>query len=307
MVGRLITSAQPGAHIVEFLPFLDHFPDIFSPWRVQAKHLYKEMSTLFLQELKEGRHRTEKDKSIKSFIRFLDESTDKEQVDETQKAFIAGDLYAAGAETTAGVLSIFVMAMSLYPSFQKKAHEEIDKVIGSERLPSFDDWDQLPYVHAIISELHRWRPVGPIGFPRRIIQDDVYEGYKIPKGSMIIYNTWAINRNTTYYTDPEEFNPERFLKTPLPPQPYPFASGRRVCPGRDVASRSLFIVISSILATMKIEKEKGRDGKEIDIDPFNFVDSGVSYPNPFEAIITPRTERCRKLIEEAHMEIEDQL
>ena len=307
LVGRLITSAQPGAHMVDYLPVLDYLPDFLSGWRIKARALYSEMSALFVQELQAGRERVARDGSLTTFIKHLDEAPEKDQTDEVQKAFIAGDLYAAGAETTAGVMVVFVMAMALHPQYQTRAWEELDRVVGPTRLPTFDDWDRLPYVRAIISELHRWRPVGPIGFPRRVIQDDEYEGHLIPKGAMIIYNTWAINRNADFYPDPEAFHPDRFLADPPPPQPYPFASGRRVCPGRDVASRSLFIVIASLLATMRVERALDAAGNEVAIDPWGFVDSGVSYPLPFEAQLRPRSEAHARLVRAAYKEVEEQL
>lgn len=60
-------------------------------------------------------------------------------------------------------LTTFFLAMTLYPEAQKRAQAEIDAVIGSERLPTFVDKDQLPYVHAVIQEVLRWIPVFPLG------------------------------------------------------------------------------------------------------------------------------------------------
>ena len=53
--------------------------------------------------------------------------------------------------------------MTLYPDVQKKAQDEIDAVIGNDRLPDFDDRNKLPYIEAIIAELLRWLPVAPNG------------------------------------------------------------------------------------------------------------------------------------------------
>ena len=89
--------------------------------------------------------------------------------------------------------------MLLYPDVQAKAQEEIDSVVGNNRLPHFDDRAQLPYVDAILRELVRWNPVLPLGkfremtmfvlatyhltgIPHATSGDDVYEGYFIPKG-----------------------------------------------------------------------------------------------------------------------------
>jgi len=53
--------------------------------------------------------------------------------------------------------------MTLFPDLQGKAQEEIDRVVGDDRLPRLADRDRLPYVSALHSEIYRWRPVGPIG------------------------------------------------------------------------------------------------------------------------------------------------
>ena len=80
--------------------------------------------------------------------------------------------------------------MSLYPDVQRKAQEEVRNVVGKARLPTFADRREMPYIEAVINEVYRLNPVGPTGLPHRSSQDDVYEGYFIPKGSIIIPNNW---------------------------------------------------------------------------------------------------------------------
>jgi len=80
--------------------------------------------------------------------------------------------------------------MTLYPEVQRKAQEEIDGVVGTDRLPSFQDRQNLPYVDAIVKEVLRWHPVAPMGIPHMTTEDDVYEGYLIPKGALLLPNIW---------------------------------------------------------------------------------------------------------------------
>lgn len=75
--------------------------------------------------------------------------------------------------------------MSLYPDAQRKAQEELDLVVGPNRLPEFDDYDKLVYIQAVILETLRWMPVTPLGLPHSVIRDDDYRGYLIPKGALI--------------------------------------------------------------------------------------------------------------------------
>jgi hypothetical protein len=98
--------------------------------------------------------------------------------------------------------------MTLYPEVQRKAQEEIDRVIGNSRLPDDVEQDDLPYVQAVLKEVLRWHPVTPLstsllssvqntnttahpGVAHRVTQSDVYEGYFIPAGSIIIPNVWC--------------------------------------------------------------------------------------------------------------------
>lgn len=74
------------------------------------------------------------------------------------------------------------MAAGVSPDAQGKAQEEIDRVVGRDRLPTYDDCLSLPYTEAILREVLRWKPVSPIGVPHRVTDDDVYKGYLIPKG-----------------------------------------------------------------------------------------------------------------------------
>ena len=76
--------------------------------------------------------------------------------------------------------------MALYPHVQERAQAELDRVVGPNRLPEFEDLPQLPYIRAVVAEITRWMPVGPLGIPHKSTADDIYNGYHIPAGSMFI-------------------------------------------------------------------------------------------------------------------------
>ena len=90
-------------------------------------------------------------------------------------------------------MSIFFLVMMLYPEVQRKAQEEIDRVIGDDDLPDFDDRQRLPYVDAVMKEVLRWHPIVPMAQPHSSVKDDIYEGYFIPKGSLFIPNIWSVD------------------------------------------------------------------------------------------------------------------
>jgi cytochrome P450 len=93
-----------------------------------------------------------------------------------------------------------MLAMTLYPDVLRKAQVEVDEVVGRQRVPTFADQANLPYIRALVKETLRWRAPGPLGVPRRAnkvvflpssptiatngLKDDFYEGYFIPKGKV---------------------------------------------------------------------------------------------------------------------------
>ena len=82
--------------------------------------------------------------------------------------------------------------MTVYPEVQKIAQDEIDRVVGQNRLPTVADRANLPYVEATLKELLRWHPVAPLSLPHMSSEDDTWEGYFIPKGAMLLPNIWWV-------------------------------------------------------------------------------------------------------------------
>jgi cytochrome P450 len=91
---------------------------------------------------------------------------------------------------TVYTLHIFILAMLLSPEAQQKAQAELDAVVELNRLPEFEDRVNLPYINALCKELLRWNPLLPLGFAHATTQDDIYNGYFIPKGALILGNSW---------------------------------------------------------------------------------------------------------------------
>lgn len=82
----------------------------------------------------------------------------------------------------------FFLAMMVYPKVQRKAQEEIDRVVGQGRLPTMTDRSNLPYIGAVIKEVLRWHPVAPMALAHTSTEDNICEGYFIPKGAMLLPN-----------------------------------------------------------------------------------------------------------------------
>lgn len=109
--------------------------------------------------------------------------------DELTAAYSCGTLVEAGSESTSTVINNWLLALLLYPKAMRDAQEEIDRVCG-EKMPSFDDIDNMPYLQAMVKETLRWRPITKFGVNHSTTEDDWYEGYFIPKDSVIMGNWW---------------------------------------------------------------------------------------------------------------------
>lgn len=85
--------------------------------------------------------------------------------------------------------------MTLYPDIQKRAQDEIDRVVGPDRLPTFDDRSELPYLECIVQEIYRWNPASPLAVAHKLMRENEYEGYFIPAGTVIVPNIWCDTPN----------------------------------------------------------------------------------------------------------------
>lgn len=223
--------------------------------------------------------------------------------DDEHVMWVTGGMYVAGAGTTASTLATFMLMMTLHPQVQKKAQEEIDRVIGANRLPAFKDRENLPYIECIIKEVLRWYPVAPLAIPHRLMEEDYYEGYWMPANSTVMPNIWAMSRDETMYKDPDTFYPERFEgetgSNLLDPRAYVFGFGRRVCVGLHFADDSMYIAMTCILATFNISKL--RDANGIEIEPSVTSNAGfINQFSPWQCDIRPRSSHAIELIRSYH-------
>ncbi|KAI0278775.1 cytochrome P450 [Russula aff. rugulosa BPL654] len=184
----------------------------------------------------------------------------------------------------------------------------LDLVIGRDRLPTFDDRLRLPYVEALCKELTRWHLVLPLALPHLLSKDDVYRGFFIPKGSIILADAWYGDpTRPEVYPDPEEFKPERFLNEDGsvrddPILSFVFGFGKRICPGRHFVDATIFIVVSSVLSVFKVAKAKDENGHEIPVKAAVTADRGVViHPEKFECSILPRDKVAEDLVSAASL------
>ncbi|XP_040274318.1 cytochrome P450 2U1 [Bufo bufo] len=165
--------------------------------------------------------------------------------------YIIGDLFIAGTDTTTNTLLWSLLYMCLHRDVQEKVQAEIDSVIGRERPPSLTDKIQMPFTEATIMEVQRMTVVVPLSVPHMASESSVFQGYTIPKGSVVLANLWAVHRDPKVWEKPNDFNPSRFLDEYgqiLKKEAFiPFGIGRRVCMGEQLAKMELFLMFVNLL------------------------------------------------------------
>ncbi|KXN89012.1 O-methylsterigmatocystin oxidoreductase [Leucoagaricus sp. SymC.cos] len=219
----------------------------------------------------------------------------------------ANSMYAASADTTITVVSHFILALCLYPEVQAKAQLEIDSVIGQDRLPTFADRKDLPYVEAVYKECLRWAVPVPLSRPvnlhasqilslTSLTDDDTYLGMRIPKNALVIANIWAMLRDETVFPDAASFIPERYTETVddvtarvRDPTGYVFGFGRRICPGMHLVDSSLWLLIACCLSALRISKPIDHDGKVVE-PTVEFQNPVFRTPEQFQFQIASRLE-----------------
>lgn len=297
------------AALVDFFPFLRVLPDFMNPAQKKARELHRKEKALYLSHWLKAKAETAAGTITRCFSEELVEAQKKEGFSDDQAAYITGTLLEAGSDTTSSTLYAFVQAMLLYPEVQRKAQDEIDRVIGSDRLPTMEDEFDLQYIRSIVKETLRWMPTTILGaVPHAVTQDDYYNGYLIPKNAGVVNNVWAIHMDPQRHPDPRRFEPDRYKDdfqslSDAAANPdaskrdqFTFGAGRRICPGMHVAERSLFLGVSRILWGFNIRPAKDDRGEDIIPDQEKLTQGFVCMPEEYPAQITPRDETRRRMM-----------
>ncbi|KAF9469732.1 cytochrome P450 [Collybia nuda] len=309
-VEKLSETFFPGAVAVNAIPSLQYIPSWFpgagfKRFATKTKDLTDKLQNMPYNHVRENMSQGVAATSILAdLLRENDARGGSKEVEDGIKAASATS-YAAGADTTTSNIGTFIYAMTRNPSVQQKAQQEIDNLTGGQRLPNHDDRNSLPYVEALFREVMRWRPVLPLGVAHAALNDDVYNGYYIPKGSTVISNIWAMTHDESIYTEPDAFKPERFIngdgKLNDDDLTFVFGFGRRICVGRHMASSTVWLITASILAVFNIRRDKDELSNEI-LPTVDYTDGLVSHPLPFRCSITPRSDELAKLVMEVEIE-----
>ncbi|KAL0323029.1 UNVERIFIED_CONTAM: cytochrome [Sesamum angustifolium] len=177
------------------------------------------------------------------------------------------DLFIAGIDTTAATVEWALAELIHSPRKMAKARKELHTVIGEKGQVQESDISRLPYLQAVVKEIFRLHPPGPLLIPHKAEADTEINGYIVPGNGQILVNTWAIGRDANIWSNPDSFEPERFLdsKIDLRGQNFeliPFGSGRRNCPGLPLAYRVVHVMVASLIHNFDWKHEGESCGKK---------------------------------------------
>ncbi|XP_021847057.1 cytochrome P450 81Q32-like [Spinacia oleracea] len=168
-------------------------------------------------------------------------------------------LFQGGTDTSAATIEWVMSLLVNNPDVLKKAQEEMDRNVGNSRLVEDSDKNNLPYLQCIINETLRMYPTGPTGLPHESRDNSQVGKYNVPKGSMLIYNIWAVHNDPKIWDEPRKFKPERFVGVEMKSKQVgykfmPFGAGKRICPGEHLAGKVIWLGVAILIQCFEWER-----------------------------------------------------
>ncbi|KAK5993541.1 Cytochrome P450 monooxygenase COX1-like protein [Cladobotryum mycophilum] len=321
--GPIVNTVTPLWHISDFIGY--------NPWRKFENERITSQHEFWLRSLRVAKKR------------FLNSDLPSDTWSHRYFAYLAGtgnatleqsaeeELYAAcmlgfqnllGVVTISGPAQYFLMAIALHPEWQRKAQEEIDRVCG-DRMPSIDDYADLPTVRACIKETLRWRSGVPLGVPHQCEEPYEYKGVRIEKGTIILACEWSISRIPEKYPDPEAYRPERWLESGWPTYMEPlsrypnlreghgmhtFGWGRRTCLGQNIADDEMFLIAASVCWGFNMSLKKcPMTGEDITFDTQATNSNVILEPKAWPMEFRPRSQERADTIAKQFAAVRDKL
>ncbi|KAK4555007.1 hypothetical protein LTR86_007773 [Recurvomyces mirabilis] len=303
---ELLVGVSPSGALGNKLPFIMSLPEQLASakaWEARRSRTEKKFFETMQDEVRDSMHAKSPSQSAAaplfsaprsrpSWMRmFLERKPSWGFASELEGAFAVGMHGIAGALTIAAPMQSFCLALCHYPQYQPILHEEVDRVLG-DRMPTFEDMADMPVLRAFIRETLRWRPPVPTGIPHEVIQDDMYNGFHIPAGSVIHPLEWSISRDPKVFLKPDEWNPMRWLEAKYPTYQEPlnkyptitqysqFGYGRRICQGMGVTEADLFVGLGSVAWLFSMGKDEPEP--EVVLEP-EIGPEIVQQPAPYQA------------------------
>ncbi|KAJ4826895.1 hypothetical protein Tsubulata_048175, partial [Turnera subulata] len=186
----------------------------------------------------EGRIKTMIDTALS-----LQEAEPDTYTDEIIKGLIM-TMITVGSNTSSVTIEWALSLLLNHPTVLKKAKAELDNQVGQYRLVDEDDLSKLPYLQSNINETTRLYPAAPLLVPHQSSDNCTVGGYHIPRGTMLLVNAWAMQRDPAILMM-QDIDPYKLV---------PFGVGRRACPGAGLAKRVVGLALASLIQCFDWER-----------------------------------------------------
>ncbi|MBW3637667.1 MAG: cytochrome P450 [Armatimonadetes bacterium] len=261
IVGKTLFNSDVGeeAHVVEraMNAVMPLFNRAFLPWGALLNRLPLPATRRFHRAKADldatiariiAEHKTSGDVGDLVSMLLLARDEDGAPMSDAQVRDEALTIFLAGHETTANALTYTWHLLAQNPEAEAKLHSEIDAVLA-DRDATLEDVENLPYTQMVFAEAMRlYPPAWALG--RRAIQDCEIFGYPIPKGAIVLVSQWTLHRDARFWSEPLQFNPERFTEENKASRPkfayFPFGSGPRTCIGESFAAMEGALLIATL-------------------------------------------------------------
>ncbi|KAG5572861.1 hypothetical protein H5410_062627 [Solanum commersonii] len=212
------------------------------------------------------------------------------QFDRRHIKAILFDMLIAAMGTSATAIEWILTELLRHPHMMKKLQKELEQVVGLERMVKESDLEKLNYLDMVVKEGMRLHCVVPL-MPHEAMEDCVVNSFHIQKGSRILINFYAVQRDPNIWPEPEKFLPERFVESSIDVrgrdfQLLPFGSGRRSCPGMQLGIIIVQLIVAQLVHCFDWELPNGRQPCDLDVEENSGL--ATSRENPLMAIPTYR-------------------
>ncbi|KIJ12415.1 hypothetical protein PAXINDRAFT_137078 [Paxillus involutus ATCC 200175] len=303
---------------VDLIPALAWVPERYASWKRRVMSVSRRYDALYGELLSLVKGRVTRGQQNGAFMEDAYLRRNELELSDAMLLNLGGTLLG-GSDTSSAVLQNLVLLLVAHPEVQAKAQKEVDDVVGHDRPPAWSDMEHMPYLRALLEEVNRFRPVGPLALPHAMSQDEWVDGLFFPKGAVLFINLWAIFHDERYFANPEKFEPERFLRHPLGVNPdvtddpgrrenMMFGGGRRVCPGINAGKAVVGINAVNLLWAFDFSPAKDPcSGEMVQPDLLAFTEGVNATPLPFKCTITPRSTAKAEIICQCFLEQSDVL
>ncbi|KAJ3900492.1 cytochrome P450 [Lentinula edodes] len=295
----------PWSNVIDFIEPLQWIP---STLRTRGLKLHQGLIEVYGTMIMRMKGRLEAGEYVPDcLVKTLIENQEKEKLDWEDLCMLSAVFTLGGVHSTSGIIQWFLALIPSHPEVTLRAQEELDRVVGRDRLPTAEDEDNLPYIRAIIKEVQRVHAPFWMATPHCASEDFTYNGYFIPKDTVIVLNCYTLHHNPERYQDPWLFNPDRYMDDKLScaesaklsdvvhRDHWTFGAGRRMCPGIHVAERELLLAISQLLWSFNFHS---LPDEPISLEEYEGL-SGRT-PLPFQLIFKPRDDKLDLALTDEH-------